>query len=108
MTERVCVLLHVRPGRLDEYVAAHQSVWPEMLEALSRSGWQNYSLFLRERDGLVVGYFETEDADEAFRAMDAEPVNERWQSTMACYFQPGTDGVNGDESERLRNYFYLA
>lgn len=31
--ERVCFLLRVRQDRLDEYKAAHRSVWPEMLEA---------------------------------------------------------------------------
>merc|ERR1712166_559737 len=31
-----------------------------MLQALSRTGWTNYSLFLAE-DGLLVGYVETPD-----------------------------------------------
>ena len=32
--QRVCFLLQVRPERLEEYKAKHESVWPEMLEAL--------------------------------------------------------------------------
>lgn len=75
MTERVCFLLQIRPDMLDEYLAAHESVWPEMLAALSRSGWRNYSLFLRQSDGLVVGYLETDDYAAAQRAMDAEAIN---------------------------------
>src|SRR5690625_6771081 len=55
---RCCFLLHVRPEKLTDYVAAHQEVWEEMREALSEAGWRNYSLFLRREDGLVVGYFE--------------------------------------------------
>ena len=31
---RVAFVLRVRPDRIDEYVAAHRNVWPEMLEAL--------------------------------------------------------------------------
>ena len=58
--ERVCFVLRVRPERLDEYKARHRQVWPEMLEALSRTGWSNYSLFLRP-DGLLIGYLETPD-----------------------------------------------
>ena len=58
--ERVCFLLRVRPDRLDEYRARHRAVWPEMLDALARAGWRNYSLFLRD-DGLLVGYLETDD-----------------------------------------------
>jgi L-rhamnose mutarotase len=32
--ERVCFLARVRPDRLDEYRARHESVWPEMRAAL--------------------------------------------------------------------------
>ena len=44
--ERVCFRLQVKADRLEEYRGRHQAVWPEMLEALTASGWQNYSLFL--------------------------------------------------------------
>ena len=55
---RACFQLQVRPDRIEEYKARHAAVWPEMLRALHRSGWHNYSLFLRE-DGLLIGYVET-------------------------------------------------
>ena len=58
---RVAFVLRVRPDRIDEYVAAHRNVWPEMLEALRDAGISNYSIF---RDGnQVFGYFETDDID---------------------------------------------
>ncbi|WP_279579033.1 L-rhamnose mutarotase [Fodinicola feengrottensis] len=37
-----------------EYRERHERVWPEMVAALSRAGWQNYSLFIDD-DGLVGG-----------------------------------------------------
>jgi len=46
MTQRICFRLHIRPERRDEYVRRHREVWPDMLEALRRTGWRNYSLFL--------------------------------------------------------------
>ena len=57
--QRVCFLLTVRSDRLDEYRERHAAVWPDMLRALSDTGWRNYSLFLRD-DGLLVGYLETQ------------------------------------------------
>ena len=63
-----------------------------MLEALSRTGWHNYSLFMRE-DGLLFGYFEAEDSFQASLAgMEREEVNQRWQEAMAPFFEipPGT------------------
>ncbi len=83
--KRVCFLLQVRPERLAEYKERHARVWPEMLEALSRTGWRNYSLFLRD-DGLLVGYLETPDFQAAIEGMEAEEVNARWQEEMAPFF----------------------
>ncbi|QTE30108.1 L-rhamnose mutarotase [Pengzhenrongella sicca] len=97
---RRCFLLQIRPELLAEYVADHQRVWPEMLEALSRTGWRNYSLFLRADDGLVVGYFESADPDAALGGMELEDVNRRWQDSMARYFVPGTS------LQQLEQYFY--
>ena len=105
--QRVCFLLKVRADRLDEYVERHASVWPEMLEALSRTGWHNYSLFLRE-DGLLVGYFETPSLDAALEGMAQTDVNARWQSEMAEFFE-SLDGRRPDEAFlTLREVFHLA
>ena len=75
----------MKPDRLDEYKARHREVWPEMRQALSDAGWGNYSLFLRP-DGLLVGYLETPDFEEARRSMAATDVNARWQSEMKDFF----------------------
>ncbi|MDO4901187.1 L-rhamnose mutarotase [Actinomyces sp.] len=100
---RCCFLLQVRPDRITEYVEVHQHVWEEMRLALTRCGWHNYSLFLRPQDGLVVGYFESDDAAAAMAAMEDEQVNTRWQAEMAQYFvQP-----DGGTSAVLPQYFYL-
>ena len=48
---------------LEDYKKHHEAVWPEMLEALRRHGWHNYSLFMRD-DGLLFGYFETPERVE--------------------------------------------
>lgn len=65
---------------------AHEAVWPDMLAALSKHGWTNYSLFLRE-DGLLIGYVETPDWEQALKGMESEEVNTRWQKAMAEYFE---------------------
>jgi L-rhamnose mutarotase len=102
-TERVCFLLQLDPDRVDDYLAAHEQVWPEMLAALRRTGWRNYSLFLRPEDGLVVGYFETDDIDAATAGMAATEVNEKWQTGMAEYFVHRPD----EAMQRLVPYFHL-
>lgn len=104
--QRVCFLLKVRADRMEEYRERHAAVWPEMLDALRRAGWHNYSLFLRE-DGLLVGYLETEDFEAARAAMEATEVNARWQAEMAEFFE-SPDGELPDRAMRpLTEVFHL-
>ena len=94
--KRVAFLLQVKPERIEEYKAHHRAVWPEMLAALRRHGWHNYSLFMRD-DGLLFGYFETpESFQAALEGMAGEEVNRRWQEFMAPYFQ----GLGGGHADR--------
>ena len=81
MTERSAFVLRIRPGRVDDYVEAHRSVWPEMLDALRRAGIRNYSIFRAGNE--VFGYFEADDIASAGRYLDAQDVNRRWQDHMA-------------------------
>lgn len=84
---RVGFLLKVKEDMITEYKRHHEDVWPEMLEALSRTGWHNYSLFMRE-DGLMFGYFETpHDLETALADMDKEEINTKWQDLMAPFFE---------------------
>ena len=59
MTQRSAFVLRVRPDRIDDYVAAHGSVWPEMLDALRGAGIRNYTIF--RHGNQVFGYFEADD-----------------------------------------------
>lgn len=93
---RICFTGRIRPDRLAEYRARHERVWPEMLEALHRSGWHNYSLFLTP-DGLLIGYLETENFVEAQAAMAATEVNARWQAEMAEFFETNDPFVPVEE-----------
>jgi L-rhamnose mutarotase len=82
---RYCFQLQVRPDRIDEYRRRHAAVWPEMQRALAETGWQNYSLFLRD-DGLLIGYVESADLTASVAAMNATEVNARWQAEMGELF----------------------
>ncbi len=82
---RVCFQLQVKPGHIDAYREAHAAVWGDMLDALYDTGWRNYSIFLAP-DGLLIGYFETNDLPASLDGMAAAPVNSRWQAAMAGHF----------------------
>lgn len=103
---RIGFLLKVKPEKIDEYKARHQQVWPEMLAALRRNGWHNYSLFMRA-DGTLFGYFETPDSFQAaLDGMAREPINADWQAFMAPFFE-GLGEQADRMMEALEPVFYL-
>ena len=105
--KRVGFLLKLNEDKIGEYKEHHEAVWPEMLDALRRTGWHNYSLFMRE-DGLLFGTFETPDSFEAaLEGMAKEEVNTKWQEFMAPYFE-SLAGAQADESMiELEEVFHL-
>jgi L-rhamnose mutarotase len=105
--KRVGFLLKVKQDKLEEYKQHHKAVWDDMLEALRRRGWHNYSLFMRE-DGLLFGYVEVAESFQAsLDGMAKEEVNARWQAFMSPYFE-ALDGLRPDESMmQLEEVFHL-
>jgi L-rhamnose mutarotase len=105
--KRIGFLLKVRPDKVAEYKKHHEAVWPEMQAALRRSGWHNYTLFIRE-DGLVFGYFDAPvDFQAALAAIQAEPINPKWNEFMAPYFEKLPDLAVDESMLELEEYFHL-
>jgi L-rhamnose mutarotase len=81
MTMRSAFVLRVRPDRIDDYVGAHRSVWPEMLDALRGAGIRNYTIFRSGNE--MFGYFEANDLAAAEAFLARQEVCTRWQDAMA-------------------------
>jgi L-rhamnose mutarotase len=103
--KRVGFQFKVRQDKLTEYKERHENVWPEMLDALRETGWHNYSLFMRT-DGLIFGYFETEQSLSVAQAkMAAKEINTRWQEFMSPFMD---SHARPDETfVELQEYFHL-
>jgi L-rhamnose mutarotase len=105
--KRVGFLLKVKQDMLADYKKQHEAVWPEMQDALRRTGWHNYSLFLRD-DGLLFGYFEAaEDFQASLDGMSKEAINIKWQEFMGPYFE-ALGGARPDQNMmELEEVFHL-
>jgi L-rhamnose mutarotase len=89
--QRAAFRIKIRPDKVDEYVAAHAAVYPELLAAFTTVGIQNYSIFL---DGSTAfGYFEAPDLAAADAAMADVEANHRWQEAMAPLIEEQISGV---------------
>ena len=105
--KRIGFQLKVKQEKIEEYKRHHEAVWPEMLAALRRTGWHNYTLFMRD-DGLLFGYFETPDSFQAaLDGMANEEINAKWQEFMAPFFE-APELKNADEMMlELSEVFHL-
>ena len=102
---RYCFQLQVKPERLAEYVERHRAVEPQMLAAIRDAGRRNYSLFLRG-DGLLIGYYETDDDAASQAALEADPRTAAWEAEMAPFFV-ALDGRPDQGAPRLPEVFHL-
>jgi L-rhamnose mutarotase len=102
MTERTGFVLRVRPDRVEEYVAAHRHVWPEMLQALKRAGIGNYTIF--RAGNHMFGYFEAEDVVAAEAYLAGQDVSARWQDAMSDLLE---ERVPDQGPPRLQEIFRL-
>jgi L-rhamnose mutarotase len=104
--QRVCFVLHVKKDRIAEYKERHRTLWPEMREALQRTGWHNYSLFLRE-DGMLIGYVETPDFQKAVDGMAVLDVNTRWQNQMREFFEDPEGRTPDRQMEPIEQVLFI-
>jgi L-rhamnose mutarotase len=105
-TQRICFQLQVRHDRIAEYVERHRAVWPDMLAAIRDAGRRNYSLYLRD-DGLLIGYYETDDDVASAAALAEDPRTAEWEATSTDLFV-SLAGDRADQSAlQLREVFNL-
>ena len=80
MVQRMGMVIGVRPEKLDEYKRLHAEPWPEMNAALSAANIRNYSIYLREPENLLFGYWEYVGADYAadMQVLDGLAVSKKW------------------------------
>ena len=103
--QRACFVMRIKKDEVEEYRAAHEPVWPEMLDAMRRAGIRNYSMFLRS-DGLLVGYLEAEDVQRALAEVGVTDVSRRWEEGMAPYFEGGSGDLRCAKVEWLDEFFH--
>ena len=80
MVQRMGMVIGVRPEKIAEYKALHAEPWPEMDAALSAANIHNYSIYLREPENLLFGYWEYTGTDfEAdMKVLGDRAVTKRW------------------------------
>jgi len=95
--QRMGMVIGLKPEKVAEYKRLHAAVWPEILDMISQCNIRNYSIFLKEPENLLFGYWEYHGTDFAADAakMAADPkTQEWWDVCMPCQepFETRADG----------------
>lgn len=85
--QRMGMVIGLRADKVAEYKTLHAAPWPEMNAALKAAHISNYSIYLRQPENLLFGYWEYTGSDFTadMARLGASEVTRRWLAlTDAC------------------------
>jgi L-rhamnose mutarotase len=107
--QRMGMVIGIKPEKIAEYKALHAAVWPAVLAKLKEANVSNYSIFLREPEHLLFGYWEYHGEDfEADMAMiAADPETQRWWAFCGPCQLPLTSRAPGEHWAMMDCVFHM-
>ena len=104
--ERHGSVIKVRPEKLAEYKRYHASVWPEILDMITKCNIRNYSIY--HKDGYLFSYFEYVGDDFAadMKKMAADPKTQEWWAVMEPMQQPLETRARGEWWAEMEEVFH--
>lgn len=107
--KRVGSVMRLKPEHLDEYTRLHADVWPGVLARLKASNIGNYTIFLKQPEHLMFGYFEYTGtdftADDA--AIAADPITKDWWALCGPMQDPFQTRMPGEWWAEMKEVFHL-
>jgi L-rhamnose mutarotase len=91
------------------YKRLHAAVWPEVLARISASHIENYSIFLREPENILFGYWEYTGSDFAadMAAVAADPITRDWWAVCMPCQEPFPTRAEGEWWASMEEVFHL-
>ena len=102
--ERYAWKATILPGMLDEYIARHNNIWPEMKEVLADAGIRNYTIW--NVGDEVFGYYECDSVETAARVQAESAVVDRWNVYMKDVMKMEMDPVTGAQPLMRQVFFF--
>ncbi len=91
---RVGHVWRVRPGRREEYLAEHRTIWPQLSALFREAGVTSYVIYIWGE--VVFSHLEVEDYERLVATFNASPVAQRWEGHMSHLIEyPNADPATG-------------
>lgn len=106
--ERMAMVIGIKPEKISEYKALHANAWPEILQQISKSNIRNYSIYLKEPENLLFGYWEYHGTDFAADAalIAADPKTQEWWALTGPCQTPLETRAEGERWARMEEVFH--
>ncbi len=102
--QRLAFKMQLRKGYEEEYKKRHDSIWEELKVLLKHTSIEDYSIFLDEGTGMLLGVLKTKNK-ELMDALPQHPVMKEWWDYMKDIMESNPD--NSPVSKYLKEVFYL-
>lgn len=94
----------VRPGKLEEYKARHDAIWPEMTAMLNEAGVHNYTIW--NVGDELFGYYECDSIEHASRVQAESAINAKWDQYMKDVMIAEKDPVTGAQPLMVQVFYH--
>lgn len=107
--QRMGMVIGVKADKLAEYKRLHAAPWPEMNAALSAAHIRNYSIYLREPENLLFGYWEYFGTDYAadMKTLGDKAITKKWLALTDPCQMPLSTAAAGEWWSTLPEIFHL-
>ncbi len=106
--QRMGMVIGIKPDQIKNYKLLHAVVWPDILHIISACNITNYSIFLKEPENLLFGYWEyTGDEFKTDVAkMAANPRIQEWWDVCTPCQQPLATRADGEWWAAMAEVFH--
>jgi L-rhamnose mutarotase len=99
-------IIKIKPEKLKEYKKLYATVWPGILEMISKCHIVNYSIY--HKDGFLFSYFEYNGTDykSDMENMTADPTMQQWWEACKPCQDPLTTRGEGEWWSSMEEIFH--
>lgn len=107
--KRMAMCIGLKAEKVAEYKRLHAAVWPDVLAMISASNIRNYSIYLKEPENILFGYWEYHgtDFERDGARMAADPRTQEWWAVCGPCQVPFENRKSGEWWSMMEEVFHL-
>jgi len=106
--QRMAMVIGIKPEKIAEYKDLHANAWPEILAKISECNIRNYSIYLRQPENLLFGYWEYHgiDFESDANLMAEDETTQRWWAICSPCQEPLASRADGEHWAMMEEVFH--